>query len=74
MLVGWFRRVESKEGGSRERELGWCFDGRMVVVGSSNGKFRHERRVEIKLSFKFNFFNYEAWKLSGRVLKFDLAI
>jgi hypothetical protein len=28
VLVGWFRRAESKEGGLREKELGWCFDGR----------------------------------------------
>ena len=28
MLVGWFQRAESKEGGLQEKELGWCFDGR----------------------------------------------
>jgi hypothetical protein len=66
VLVGWFRRAESKEGGSQEKELGWCFDGRtwwwlpQAMASNSQSFFdqrtiRHDRRVEINFHLNLIF-------------------
>ncbi len=83
LTLGVFWRAKSKEGGSREKELGWCFDGQtwwwLAQARASNSQsfdqrtIRHERCVEI--NFHLNLiFKLRSLQTVRRFLKFVLAI
>jgi hypothetical protein len=59
VLVGWFRRAESKEGASQEKELGWCFDGQtwwwLAQAMASNSQSFDQRTIRLERRVEINF-------------------